>query len=185
MTMKTILVFLLVGAMALSFAACGNNSDPNRTPKEPDAGMMVGGDPAAWGPAEDPVGIPNPFTDYETLEEAVSAVGFGFVVPDAIQGHEISLIQVLGENSMIQAIYGEDEVDVLVRKAVGSDDISGDYNNYSQTGEKTVDGRTVTVKGENDRVMVALWTEGGYAYSIGVGDGMDPDSMTALIATIQ
>ena len=182
--MKKILAFLLVGAMALSFTACGNNN-PNNAPKEPDAGMMVGGDPATWGPAEDPVEIPNPFTDYGTLEEAISAVGFDFTVPDAIEGHKISLIQVLGENSMIQAIYGEDEVDILVRKAIGSDDISGDYNNYSQTSEKTVDGRTVTMKGENDRIMVALWTEGNYTYSVGAGDGMDTDSMTALISTIK
>lgn len=182
--MKKILAVLLVGAMALSFAACGSNT-PNSTPKGPDAGMMVGGDPATWGPAEDPVEIPNPFVDYETLEEAVSAVGFDFTVPDAIEGHETRSIQVLGENSMIQAIYGEDKADILVRKALGSDDISGDYNNYPQVSEKTIDGRTVTMKGKDDRVMVALWTDGDYTYSIGINAGMDTDSMTALISAIK
>lgn len=182
--MKKIFAFLLVGAMALSFAACGNNT-PNNAPKEPDSSIMIGGDPANWGPAEDPVEIPSPFTDYETLEEAISAVGFDFTIPDSIDGYGVRTLQVLGESSMIQAIYENETSNLCIRKEVGSEDVSGDYNNYSQVSEKAVDGRTVTMKGENDRIMVALWTEGGYTYSVGTGAGMDTDSMTALIATIK
>lgn len=182
--MKKILMFLLLGAMTLSLSACGS-SDPGSTKNEQDNGIIIGGDPITWGPAEDSVEISNPFTDYETLEEAVSAVGFGFTVPDSIEGHEVRRIQVLGESSMIQVFYGEGESDILIRKEPGSGDISGDYNNYSQSSEKNADGRIVTMKGENDLTMVALWEDGGYTYSISAKDGMDTGRMADLIASVE
>lgn len=182
--MKKILMFLLLGTMTLSLAACGN-SDPGSTKNEQDSGIVIGDDPAAWGPGNDSVEIPNPFKDYETLEEAVSAVGFDFTVPDSIKGDEIRLIQVLGESSMIQAFYGEGESDILIRKEPGSGDISGDYNNYSQVSEKTVDGRIVTMKGENDLTMIALWEDGGYTYSISARDGLDTSDIVDLIAAVE
>lgn len=35
------------------------------------------------------------------------------------------------ENEMIQAFYGENGSDMLIRKALGNEDISGDYNEYA------------------------------------------------------
>ena len=81
------------------------------------------------------------------------------------------------ENEMIQAFYGEDGSDMLIRKALGTEDISGDYNEYAQI--ETVDG--VTLKGENDLFSLALWTDGTYTYSISVESTLSRIEMMALV----
>ena len=82
---------------------------------------------------------------------------------------------------MIQAFYGEDGNDMLIRKAMGNEDVSGDYNEYAQV--ETVDG--VTLKGENDVFSLAIWEKDGYTYSISVGEALAQADLLALAAAVQ
>lgn len=135
----------------------------------------LGGDPATWGPAGDDVQIPNPFIDCDSMDAAAELAGFDMTLP-----RTADILQVI-EGSMIQAFYGEDGNDMLIRKASGTGDISGDYNEYAQT--ETVDG--VTLKGENDTFSLAIWEKDGYTYSISVGEALGQTDMLALVAAIQ
>jgi len=85
------------------------------------------------------------------------------------------------ENEMIQAFYGEDGSDMLIRKALGNEDISGDYNEYAQN--KTVDG--VALKGVDEQFSLALWTDGNYTYSISVGTPLSQADMMALVGSVK
>ena len=111
------------------------------------------------------VQIPNPFVNAATIEEAVGGAGFDFTIPEAAEGYEISSISYIPDN-MIQVIYGEDDNAVYVRKAKGSEDISGDYNTYTDVETVTVDGREVTLSGKGDGVSNAVWTDGDYSYAV-------------------
>ena len=82
---------------------------------------------------------------------------------------------------MIQALYGEDGADMLIRKATGDEDISGDYNIYSQV--ETVNG--VTLKGENGKVSLAVWNSGGYTYAVSVQKAISQSDMLELTAKIK
>lgn len=81
---------------------------------------------------------------------------------------------------MIQAFYGENGSQMLIRKAQGDQDISGDYNEYPQI--ETVDG--ITLKGENDQFTLAVWTNGGYTYSISVGEALSQTDMWHWLALL-
>lgn len=54
------------------------------------------------------------------------------------------------------------------RKSLGTEDNSGDYNIYHQEETLTVAGCAVILKGNSDGYSLAIWTDGTYAYSIGV-----------------
>ena len=57
---------------------------------------------------------------------------------------------------------------MVIRKASGAGenaDISGDYNVYNETSTVTVGEYTVTLKGNDQKVNLATWTSGDYAYS--------------------
>ena len=57
---------------------------------------------------------------------------------------------------------------MVIRKASGAGenaDISGDYNVYNVTSTVTVGEYTVTLKGNDQKVNLATWTSGDYAYS--------------------
>lgn len=133
----------------------------------------------------DSVQIPNPFAEYETLEQAAQAAGFGLAAPDAINGSDSRVFRAV-ENDLLEVIYrrGEDET-ARVRKASGSEDISGDYNVYDQVDAVEVGGVSVTMKGESGLVRLAIWADGGYTYAVSAAGGMSRSDMTALVCAIQ
>ena len=134
--------------------------------------------------AADAVQIPNPFTDHTALEDAAKAVGFELSVPEKAGGSSRRCIQTM-DSGMIQVFYGDEDHEVLIRKAPGGEDISGDYNVYTQVKTADVNGTAVTMKGENGLVHLAIWTGGGYTYSISARAGMSEADMTALVRSVK
>lgn len=144
-----------------------------------DDNAPIGGDPATWGPDNQPsdngVQPPSPFKPCDTLDAAEEMAGFDLTLPKTAD-----MLEAI-ENEMIQAFYGEDGTDMLIRKALGSEDISGDYNAYAQT--ETVDG--VTLKGADGQFSLAMWTDGDYTYSISVGSALSQTDMMALVGGVK
>lgn len=192
--MMKLFAFALSAMMALSLTACGTGEvSPSPEESEPTA---IGGDPATWGSGADgeesgSVQIPNPFTEYASLEEAAAAAGFSLTVPESVEGCARRVIQVFDttEEPMIEVIYRNDEDtnDIYIRKAAGSGDISGDHTQYAETSTVAVGELQVTMKGENGQVSLAAWTDAGYAYSIGVRmeGGVSSETMAGLVAAVQ
>lgn len=144
-----------------------------------DDNAPIGEDPATWGPDNQPsdngVQPPSPFQPCDTLDAAEELAGFDLTLPKTADKLEAI------ENEMIQAFYGEDGTDMLIRKALGSDDISGDFNEYAQT--ETVDG--VTLKGADGQFSLAMWTDGDYTYSVSVGSALSQTDMMALVGGVK
>lgn len=116
----------------------------------------------------------SPYIPCAGMDEAAMLAGFSMTVPgspDAIEAWE---------DGMIQAIYGAEQETMRIRKGPGSEDISGDYNDYAQV--KLVDG--ATLKGENGRFSLAVWTSGGYAYSLSVEEALPASELLALAGQI-
>lgn len=125
--------------------------------------------------------VPNPIVEYKTLEEAQKAVGFDFKAPEEVTGFENKNISVIS-NELIQIIYSNDNNEVCVRKAKGSDDISGDYNVYKNIKTEKINDCDVTLRGENDKIGSAVWTKGEYSYSVYAdGEGLDIDTVKNII----
>lgn len=103
----------------------------------------------------------NPFIDTKTLEEAQEIAGFELNVPGAEDPYTVLNYRAV-EGSMLEIIYWDEKgtEGYRIRKAAGSEDISGDYNEYAL--EKTVtlaDGTQVTLRGdEEDQWSLAVWT---------------------------
>lgn len=134
--------------------------------------------------AADNVQIPNPFTDHTALEDAAKAVGFELSVPEKVSGSSRQCIQTM-DSGMIQVFYGDEDHEVLIRKAPGGEDISGDYNVYTQVKATNVNGSVVTMKGEDGVVYLAIWSNGGYTYSISARAGMSEADMAALVRLVK
>ncbi len=129
--------------------------------------------------------IASPFIDCKSIDEAAAITGFGMTVPDSVNGNEIDHISTISRDT-IQVIYGAGhDNSTYIRKAEGSDDISGDYNTYRQKKQITVNGASVTLKGNNGKINVATWSSNGYSYSINVGKGFDESYITDLISMIE
>ena len=160
--MKRLVSLALCALCVLSLAACG--------------GKQSGADaPGAH--------IANPFVDYSTLDEAVSAAGFALAAPQQIDGYDAPMVQLMS-GKMLQLIFKSGDGRIMIRKAAGSEDISGDYNSYKEAKTVRVNGADVTFKGADDKVSTAIWCAGGYSYAVMADPAMAPDILADLIAEI-
>ena len=135
--------------------------------------------------------IPDPYESFTSLKDAAAAAGFDVTLPDAPKGYENVSYRVDTGEKMLEAIYSDKDTDSAdakeayrIRKAVGSDDISGDYNDYSEKKEVTVSGNKVNMKGNDGKVFTAVWTSGKFTYAIDIdnnGQGLSEDEVTALV----
>lgn len=119
--------------------------------------------------------LSNPFISCKSMEEAARLAGFKVVLPKVPDRLEVL------KGTMIQAFYGENGKDMLIRKARGDADISGDYNHYAQV--EIING--VTLKGQNDSFFLAIWAKDGYAFSISVGQALPKADLLTLVAVVQ
>jgi hypothetical protein len=136
----------------------------------------------------------NPFSEFETLSAACRAAGVEIEIPEGPEGYPVTCYRAARDTGLLEIVYldgpanAEDSKEgYRIRKAAGDEDISGDFNAYSQTSEAEAEGKTVTLKGEEDRIFCATWTDGGYSYAIDInmdGNGMSQDEVLALAAAI-
>ena len=119
------------------------------------------------------------------LEDAAALTGYDFTVPDSVDGYPDVTIAVLESEQLTEVQYSTGNARLCLRKAPGSDDISGDFNQYAESNAVDVDGRSVTLQGNDGQVQLATWLDGDYTYSIGIyredGTGLTADEMTGLV----
>lgn len=147
--------------------------------------LVIGGNSATWGPGnQSDVEIPNPFTDCDTLADAAREAGFALTAPEEANGAADRRIRVM-DGKMVEVIYysGEDET-ARIRKAPGTEDISGDFNEYAQNDTIAVGEVEVTMRGSDDMVCLATWTVDGYTYAVSVANGISSGDMAALVSEI-
>ena len=202
MKSKKWMALVLCAVLALSLVACGTsgNNTQNDTTDDTsnsttddttnDTGSTNSGttdtDTSTDSEDDGNVQITSPFVDCETLEEAGELAGFDISVPDEIDGgYTQGTIQAV-ENEMIQVIYTtEAGEEITLRKGTGTEDISGDYNEYAEENTLDVDGTSVTARGSDGLVYAATWTDGTYTYAITASAGLESDSVSALVPSIQ
>lgn len=174
--MKKLMAVLLMVLMTLSLAACGQKVPDDR--KDPEGGDA----PGQAGNMQ----IGNPWVDCATLGEAAKVAGFDIAIPGKFDGYENKVYQAV-EKSIIQVLYydGDPEAEtssrIIVRKSIGTNDTSGDYNEYSEKGTAEEFGLNVLIKGENGLVFCATWIKDGYFYAILADKGLTKEALSNAI----
>ena len=100
-----------------------------------------------------------------------------------MEGYEERIIQAI-DGDLIQVIFRKGDSRLFLRKALGSEDVSGDYNDYAVTQTVQVGENSVTMKGDGALVSLAIWTAGDYTYAVTTDEAMSVEAMTALAAQI-
>lgn len=113
----------------------------------------------------------------------------GFEVPGVknIPFEVTSTVYTNGWNEFAQVEYQGESQDeaVLFRKARGTDEISGDYNVYSDVKKITVKEVSVTLKGDEGQYNLAIWQQDGFAYSLNYEPGGSEDVFVEMIQSVQ
>ena len=127
--------------------------------------------------------VSNPFVEVSNIKEVESLVGFTITVPDKVLDYKDKRISVI-ENEMIDITYTKKKSKLTIRKGIGTVDISGDYNNYSDIKENIIDGVTVTTRGNDNLIFNATWNNDNYTYAIVSNTGIDSGDIVNLVKEI-
>lgn len=168
---------LLISVLCLAIIACGKKEEAKQETEETTNVTQ-----------KESTQIPNPFVEVKTLEEAFKIAGFTLEVPETYEDYKKQVIQAI-ENDMIEVIYYDENSEhegLRIRKAKGTDDISGDYNEYKDGETVKVGDFEVTEKGSEGNISVAIWNDGTYSYAINVAEAsLTKDIITNLISNIK
>ena len=127
----------------------------------------------------------NPYAEYDTLEEAENTIGFEISVPDSYGEYTEPYYAVIEGKILEVQYYNGDDRGMIISKSRGSEDISGDFNEYNTVTETEVNGNTVTIKGNGDEFSLALWVSGDYSYSVSVSSGISENALKEIIEKIK
>lgn len=129
----------------------------------------------------------NPYKEVPSLEAAYFITGFTLKAPE-VKPPCTDVIYSVYTNSVIEATYiTEDSFESMyyIRKSKRDEAISGDYNDYANTRTEKVEGRVITLKGNDGKWSLATWSENGYYYAIGaVKYPMTKETILALIKEV-
>ena len=157
--MKKLILSITILFLAFAFTACGGEANTEANNEN------VNNE------------IANPWIDCANLDEAAQIAGFDFAAPKRI-------------DEMIQVFYSDKDLEdetsaaVLVRKGFG-DDISGDYNEYTENKTAEMHGVSVDLSGNDGLIYKALWQQDGFAYSIGADKGIDEALVNELVESVK
>ena len=172
-------------AASVSVTACGGQKSTGET--------MVGFEAPGAEESQNEAGgqagsmVENGMMEEDSLAELSKSIGFSVPEVKNIPFEVTSTVYTNGWNEFAQVEYQGESQDeaVLFRKARGTDDISGDYNTYSDVTEVTVNEVSVTLKGDEGQYNLAIWQQDGFAYSLNYEPGGSEDVFVEMIQSVQ
>ena len=128
--------------------------------------------------ASQAVAIANPWSDWDSIEEAESVIGFSFGLPEVIADSYTAVNIRTLNNELIEVVYRDENFEVCVRKQKGEGlDISGDYNKYETRTEENYNGGTIAhYHNSNNDAVKQLIRYKGYSWSLVAPSGYWGDS---------
>ena len=127
----------------------------------------------------------NPWVDVETQQDAQEQAEFTIQLPTSLPDEYGNPSFRVIPGDILEADYtGTGGGQIAIRKAVGTEDPSGDYSQYSHSQQVKTGEITVTMKGNDGAVCLAVWQDGEYAYSIDVyeASGIPVEEMTRMVS---
>lgn len=127
----------------------------------------------------------NPIEEFESIDRAEKAIGYDFRLPEYLpEGFSQQTIYII-DNEIVSIDYVSDTGTINYRISQGSKDNSGDFNIYNY--EKTIDikGINVTLRGNDERINLAIWEDNGQSFSISTIDGLLESHIIKIIESIK
>ena len=168
---------LLMSVLCLAIVACGKKEEAKQETAETTNVTQ-----------KESTQIPNPFVEVKNLDEASKIAGFSLEVPETYEDYKKQVIQAI-EDDIIEVIYYDENSEhegLRIRKAKGTDDISGDYNEYKDVETVKVGDFEIIEKGSEGNISVATWNDGTYSYAIDVAEAsLTKDTIANLVSNIK
>lgn len=127
-----------------------------------------------------PVQVLPPFRQVDSLDALSEAVGFPVTEVSKLPFDPVSTTYTAYDEGTAEITYtGPDDQAATYRQSLGTADNSGDYTLYEDT--QVIPENNATLKGQDQRYTLALWTDGTYTYSLRLSSALSADAWQALL----
>lgn len=121
-----------------------------------------------------------PFRQVDSLDALSEAVGFPVTEPSALPFDLVNTTYTAYDEGTAEITYtGPDDQTATYRQSLGTADNSGDDTLYEDT--QVIPENNATLKGQDQRYTLALWTDGTYTYSLRLSSALSADAWQALL----
>lgn len=134
-------------------------------------------------PDQEMAGVAYGMEECKSLTELTQKAGFDIKnVPETDIPFKVTTTTYLWcWNEFAQIVYEGTDNSLTYRKTRGTDDISGDYNQYDQVSDITINEIEITVKGNKGLYNLAIWHTKDYSYSVSLDEGVKLETMSELL----
>lgn len=127
-----------------------------------------------------PVQVLPPFRQVDSLDALSEAVGFPVTEVSKLPFDPVSTTYTAYDEGLAEITYtGSGGQTATYRQSRGTADNSGDDTLYEDT--QVIPKNNATLKGQNQRYTLALWTDGTYTYSLRLSSALSADAWQALL----
>ena len=129
--------------------------------------------------------MPSPLVTYTSVRDAWAVVGLSVYTPTLLPVGYVQKDIIVIDKSLAEIFYRNDAgKEILFRMAKGDADISGDSTIYEVNQIVQVGRQYIRVKGTEKLVSLALWSRGGYTFSLSFEEPISIEAVQAIISTI-
>lgn len=149
--------------------------------------VLLAGVAAAWRltgglqPQGPDVEVGNGIVQVGSREELAAAVGFAVEELEAPPFAVEDRVYASYWGELAEITYSGQGKSAVFRKSPGTEDNSGDYSVYQDVAQAEAGPLRVTLKGDGGRYVLAVWSAGGYGYSVRLSDGISQGEWLALL----
>ncbi len=136
---------------------------------------------------EDPPVMTGPGTEEMDSRAALEqAVGFSVEEAEHLPFAPQEVLYTAFDSGLAQVEYrGENGQTAILRKSQGTEDNSGDFNQYPDVETLTMADADVTLKGADGRFTLALWQKDGFSYSLNLSQGQNIESWAEILCSVK
>ena len=129
--------------------------------------------------------MPSPLVEYTSVRDAWAVAGLPVYTPTLLPAGYVQKEIIVIDKSLAEIFYRNDAgKEILFRMAKGDADISGDNNIYEVNQVVQVGRQYIRVKGTEKLVSLALWSRGGYTFSLSFEEPVSIEAVQAIVSTI-
>lgn len=132
-------------------------------------------------PLPDEVQTPWGTVAYSSAAELSAAVGFDIADLPNLPFAPTETVYQKYNGNLAEIIYADDSQSLNYRVSKGSEDNSGDYNEYETTYLKEINGISVSLEGNGELIHKAVYEQDGYSYSITASEGFTEVQLVEML----
>ena len=128
------------------------------------------------------VGMPNPWTQTDSFDEAVKVSGVEIRLPEQTDlPQDMELLYYRAVPGTFEADYSDGNEELMIRASLDDEGyiLSGDYNTYTHEWEEAFEGVAVNCLGDGTHINVAVFKVGDTAYAVTMACGREGAGITS------